>query len=243
MPEQLGVERRDDHAVAALRRSAVAMPLRSDRRSAPRVRGPDRSAAAGSYGCFAPRSTSGPVTRQSLSPPGQRILWNSRYASSPGYPSNRLHTCIDARGSRTKADDVGGAASVRDPVGLVRRARAGSSPRPARRPTCTSGSTRPGRRRGRAAGRPRRGASPRRRTGSPASARCSSMPRRTPDCGARWATAPTGRAAGRRTRAASSRPARGRTAGGAPPRRRRAAAGCSRRARAAAESRGSRPSR
>ena len=41
-------------------------------------------AVGGSYGSFWPRSTSAPVTRQSLSPPGQRILWNSRYRPSPG---------------------------------------------------------------------------------------------------------------------------------------------------------------
>ena len=75
------------------------------------------------------------VTRQSLRPPGQRILWNSRYGAAPGYPPWRLHTCADERGSRTSAATSRAALSIGHAIRLVRRVREADDQRARRRAT------------------------------------------------------------------------------------------------------------
>ena len=119
VPEELGIERCHHHAFAVLRltgRRCRPAGGRSARRAPER----DPAAAAGSYGCFAPRSTPGPVTRQNLSPPGQRILWNSRYRLVAGIalePAPYLH-----RGSRVADEGGHRPGRVGDSVGPIGRA-------------------------------------------------------------------------------------------------------------------------
>ena len=99
--EQFRVERRDDHvpALCALRLAHLIEQPRKVARVpcclTTRVLGVIRPLGA--------QVGAGSLTRHSLRPPGQRILWNSRYGAAPGYPPCRLHTCADERGSRTSA--------------------------------------------------------------------------------------------------------------------------------------------
>src|SRR3979411_1691280 len=83
-------------------RGSLAQDAREMLGVAPRgVAGGAGGVALFSAGVRPPATRAPPHSRR---PSGQRILWNSRYHSSPGYPCARDHTCADALGSRTSAN-------------------------------------------------------------------------------------------------------------------------------------------